>query len=70
METVRVSHVVNKYYLICLSKQIKSNLFENVLSSDVKQVQLYWEVCFVRLDLLDVVLAALGHHIIVIELVF
>ena len=68
-EGVLVGHVVDEHHEVGLAEQLERNLFENVLSRDVNAVQLHFlvRVFLVQLHLLDVVLAALRHHVLVIE---
>ena len=68
VEAIGVGHIVDEDDLISLAKQIKGDLFENVLASNVDQVQLHAAVRLVfGLDVLDLVFAALGHHVVVVE---
>lgn len=70
VEGVWVGHVVHQANLVGLAQQIKGDLLENVLPSNVDKVQLHTVVgAALRLDLLDLVLAALGHHVVMVELV-
>lgn len=68
MEGVRVRHIVDQDNLISFAQEIESNFLENVLACDVDQVKLNRGVAslFV-LDFFDLVLAALRHHVVVVE---
>lgn len=67
-ESVRVSHVVDQHNQVGFTQQLKGDLFEDVLTSYVNEVQFH---SLIRLgfywDLLDVILTALSHHVVVVE---
>lgn len=68
VEGVRVCHVVNKHDLVHLAQQVKSDLLEDVLTRDVNQVKLSGTVSpIVGWHGLDLVFAALSHHVVVVE---
>ena len=68
VEAVRVSHVVDQNDLVGFAEQVESDLLENVLACNVDQVQLDTRVGrLLGLDLFDLVLAALGHHVVMVE---
>ena len=68
MESVRISYIINQHNEICFAKELKSNLFENILTSDVNKVQFNSLIRFsLNWNLLDVVFATLSHHVIVVE---
>ena len=68
MESVGVSDIIDQHYHVGFAEELKGDLLEDVLPSDIDQVKLY---ALVRLTLnwylLDVVLAALSHHVVVVE---
>ena len=70
MEGVWVCDVVYEHDEVCFSEQFKSNLLEDVLASDVDAMQLHSFVLIllVKLHILHVVLAALGHHVLMVEM--
>jgi hypothetical protein len=68
MESIRISYIINQHNEICFAKELKSNLFENILTSDVNKVQFNSLIRFsLNWNLLDVVFATLSHHVIVVE---
>ena len=68
VEGIGVSHIIDQHYHVGFPEEFKGDLLEDVLPSDVDEVKLY---ALVRLPfngyLLDVILAALGHHVVVVE---
>eukprot|EP00353_Schmidingerella_taraikaensis_P010184 CAMPEP_0185579530 /NCGR_PEP_ID=MMETSP0434-20130131/15114_1 /TAXON_ID=626734 ORGANISM="Favella taraikaensis, Strain Fe Narragansett Bay" /NCGR_SAMPLE_ID=MMETSP0434 /ASSEMBLY_ACC=CAM_ASM_000379 /LENGTH=174 /DNA_ID=CAMNT_0028197571 /DNA_START=206 /DNA_END=727 /DNA_ORIENTATION=- len=70
-ERFLIRGIVNQHHLVCLAKQVKSDVLEDVLSGDVDHVELA-EGVRLALDghFLEGVLAALRHHVVVIELLF
>ena len=68
MECVRVGNIVNQHDHVSFSEYLEGNLLEDVLSSNIDKMKLD---PLIRLSLniyiLDIVFAALSHHIIVIE---
>ena len=69
MECVLVGGVVDEDDHVCLSQQFKCYFLEDVLTSNINTVQLdaFVRVFLVQLDVLDVVLAALSHNILMLE---
>jgi hypothetical protein len=41
VEAILVGDIVDKHYLVCLMQQVEGDLLEDVLTSDVEQVQLH-----------------------------
>jgi hypothetical protein len=71
MECVWVGNVVNQHNHVCLAQKLKSDLFEDVLSGYINQMKLYSLIRFALNGyFLDIVLATLSHHIVVIEGLF
>ena len=72
MESIWVSNIIDKHNEVSLSKELECNFLEDVLSSDVNAVEfdsVIW-VFLVENDILDVVFAALGHHVLMVKLAF
>ena len=72
VESIWVSNVIDKHYEVSLSKEFECNFLENVLSSDINAVKfnsVIW-VFLVENDILNVIFAALGHHVLMVELAF
>ena len=71
MEGVWVGHVVDQHNEVGFAQQLECDLLENVLARNVNQVKLH---SLIRLALnshfLYVVLATLGHEVVVIESAF
>ena len=71
LEWVWVSDIVDKNDLVRFAKQIECDLFEDVLSGYVDHVKLYagiWPAF--DWNVFDSILAALRHHVIVVEVLF
>ena len=68
-ERLGVCGVVDKHDLVCFAKKVQSDVLEDVLASDVNHVELDARVA-ARFDghILERVLAALCHHIVMVEL--
>ena len=68
MECVGVSNVIYEHNEVCLSEEFESDFFEDVLTCNIYQVELYAVIGFaLNGDLLHIVLTALGHHVVVVE---
>ena len=69
MECVLVSDIVYKHNKVGLSEEFKSDLLKDILSSNVNAVKLdpLVGIFLIEGDVLDVVLTALGHHVLMIE---
>jgi hypothetical protein len=56
--------------LIGFAKQVESNFFEDVLASNIDNMKFHGAVASsLGLDFLELVLAALCHHVVMVELV-
>ena len=68
-ERLLISGVIDKHHLVCLAQQVKRDILEDVLASDVNHVQLDQSVAPAwDGHLLESVFASLSHHVVVIEL--
>ena len=70
MECIWVGNVIDQHNQISFAKELKSNFLKDVLASDVYQVEfnLVVGVFFIQSYILHMVLAALGHHVLMVEL--
>ena len=69
VEGIWVGHVINKHYQIGLSKKLECDLFENVLPGYIDAVELHsliW-VIFIKLNIFDMILTSLSHHILMVK---
>lgn len=68
VEGVRVGHVIDQHYHVGLAQQLERYLLEYVLPRYVNEMKFHSLVSFaLDVDFLDVVLAALRHHVVVVE---
>lgn len=69
MECILIGNIIHKHDQVSLAKQLESNLLEDVLTGDVDTVQLdsLVVVLLIQLDVLHMVLATLGHHVLMVE---
>lgn len=68
VESIWVGYVVDQHHQVGFPKKFKGDFLENVLACDVDQME-FNSLVRLALDghLLDVVLAALGHQVVVVE---
>lgn len=68
VECVRVGYVIDQHYHVCLAQQLERYLLEYVLPRYVNEMKFNSLVSFaLDANFLDVVFAALGHHVVVVE---
>ena len=70
MERVWVCHIIHENDLVCFAKQVEGDFFKDVLTSNIYNVKFHRAVTSsLRLDFLELVLAALSHHVVVVKVV-
>ena len=69
MESVWISDIVHQHNEVGFSEKFESNFLENILACDVNTVEFHSlvGVFLIELHVLDVVLAPLGHHVLMVE---
>jgi len=68
-ERLLVGRIVHQHHLVSLAKKVQCDILEDVLASDIDQMELYLGVRLgLNRHLLESVLAPLGHHVVVVEL--
>lgn len=68
MESIWVSYIIHQHYKICLSKKFKGDFLEDVLAGNINEMKFDLLIGFaLNVHLLDVIFAALSHHIVMIE---
>ena len=69
LERIGVCYIVDQHHLVGFAQEVKCNFFKDVLASDVNQMQFNRAVCLAfNGHVFHGVLAALGHHVVVVEL--